>query len=80
MLTFEIFSLDDNYLDWMILPGSSNHPVLSFDVWLHWNRTCNTQRYKGSKGYLNTSVTPWEYNVLHTNVFYKRLQNSPLEE
>ena len=52
MLTFEIFSLDDNYLDWMITTQlddnyqevviiqwyCSYHPVLSFDVWLHWNR------------------------------------------
>ena len=53
MLTFEIFSLDDNYLDWMITTQlddnyqevviiqwyCSYHPVLSFDVWLHWNRS-----------------------------------------
>ena len=52
MLTFEIFSLDDNYPDWMITTQlddnyqevviiqwyCSYHPVLSFDVWLHWNR------------------------------------------
>ena len=52
MLIFEIFSLDDNYLDWMITTQlddnyqevviiqwyCSYHPVLSFDVWLHWNR------------------------------------------
>ena len=52
MLAFEIFSLDDNYLDWMITTQlddnyqevviiqwyCSYHPVLSFDVWLHWNR------------------------------------------
>ena len=51
MLTFEIFSLDDNYPDWMITTQlddnyqevviiqwyCSYHPVLSFDVWLHWN-------------------------------------------
>ena len=57
MLTFEIFLLDDNYLDWMITTQlddnyqevviiqwyCSYHPVLSFDVWLHWNRIiyCN---------------------------------------
>ena len=55
MLTFEILSLDDNYLDWMITTQlddnyqevviiqwyCSYHPVLSFDVWLHWNRTLN---------------------------------------
>ena len=53
MLTFEIFSLDDNYPDWMITGGlddnyqevviiqwyCSYHPVLSFDVWLYWNRS-----------------------------------------
>ena len=54
MLTFEIFSLDDNYvpgLDDNYLGLDDNyqevviiqwycsyHPVLSFDVWLHWNR------------------------------------------
>ena len=55
MLTFEIFSLDDNYPDWMITTQlddnyqevviiqwyCSYHPVLSFDVWLHWNRKYN---------------------------------------
>ena len=40
MLTFEIFSLDDNYQEVVIIQWyCSYHPVLSFDVWLHWNRT-----------------------------------------
>ena len=39
MLTFEIFSLDDNYQEVVIIQWyCSYHPVLSFDVWLHWNR------------------------------------------
>ena len=33
--------MDDNYSDWMITTRTqwycSYHPVLSFDVWLHWN-------------------------------------------
>ena len=39
MLTLEIFSLDDNYQEVVIIQWYySYHPVLSFDVWLHWNR------------------------------------------
>ena len=69
MLTFEIFQLDDNYLDWMITTQlddnyqevviiqwyCSYHPVLSFDVWLHWNRNyvnVYNVRIKGLSGCL----------------------------
>jgi len=36
--TFEILLLDDNYSSWMITTRYSYHPVLSFDVWLLWDR------------------------------------------
>ena len=37
---YECALLDDNYLSWMIIQWCcSYHLVLSFDIWLHWNRT-----------------------------------------